>query len=75
MEYGNTTDVCPLTYNGHYHQSRSRSSWGTEKAPMSAPVHPRNVSLSMVFREDDNAIDTCPPVSYTHLTLPTIYSV
>ena len=32
-----------------------------------------------VFRNEDHpqrvAIETCPPVSYTHLTLPTIYSV
>ena len=36
---------------------------------------PLDTTLPSVFDGDGTEIDYCKPVSYTHLTLPTIYSV
>ena len=80
----NTEDICYATYLSNISQTSKSikatlcdslyNEQGTLIAPKGAPISPKTraiIAKHKLLKPLDNAIS----VSYTHLTLPTIYSV
>ena len=74
-DFGGTLAECPMwSFDGSSTEQAPGNSSDCLLKPVAIFPDPDRVNAFLVMTEVLNA-DGTPPVSYTHLTLPTIYSV